>query len=81
LSFGTRNSYGTSIKKKTKINYRYKKNEYINLGALGIKGKNLVPGDLSIQERKRIKFKENIYEKENFQQEINDDFYLYFEGE
>ena len=46
-------------KEKTKYIYRYKKEQFIDLGSLGVKGKNIAPGDLSVKERKRTRFKES----------------------
>ena len=68
------------VKEKTKYIYRYKKNQYIDLGAMGIQGKNIAPGDLSVQERKRIEFKENLYERRNFKNEIEEDFNFFLRG-
>lgn len=65
-------------KEKTKYIYRYKKDEFIDLGSLGVKGKSIVPGDLSVKERKRIKFKEIIYERKSFKNEIKEDLNLFF---
>ena len=54
------------VKEKTKYIYKYKKDQFIDLGSLGVQGNNIAPGDITVQERKRINFKENIYERRNF---------------
>ena len=67
-----------TCKEKTKYIYRYKKDQFIDLGSLGVKGSNIAPGDLSVKERKRMKFKEKIYERKSFKNEIKEDFNLFF---
>ena len=62
------------IKKREKIFYRYKKNQKIDLGELSVEGQNMVPGDLTVRERKRHNSKENIFEKKDFEKEIKEDF-------
>ena len=65
-------------KEKTKYIYRYKKDQFIDLGSLGVKGRNIAPGDISIKERKRVIFNEKIYERKSFKNEIKEDFNLFF---
>ncbi|MBL6988659.1 MAG: hypothetical protein ISR65_02730 [Bacteriovoracaceae bacterium] len=52
-----------------KIIYKYKKYERFDLGNLQIKGKIIAPGDLSIKDRKHMKLRRKLYEKDNFNKE------------
>lgn len=56
-----------------KINYQYKQYEKIDLGSLEVKGGIVAPGDLTVKERSRIRFKRSIYERKNFNKEITKD--------
>ena len=67
-------NYAFAGEVKEKIIYRYKKSETIDLGELNVKGKNMVPTDLTVRERFRHNTDENIYEKKDFEKEIKDDF-------
>ena len=66
--------FDRKIKTKERVIFKYKKNEKIDLGDLSVAGKEIFPGDLTVRERKRYKPKENIFEKKDFEKEIEDDF-------
>ena len=56
-----------------KIVYKYKKYEQFDLGNLQIKGIILAPGDISVKEHKRKKFKIKLFERENFNDFVRED--------
>ncbi len=56
--------------KKSKINYKYKKYERFDFDALDVEGANSSPGDLSIGQRFKRKFKNRIPERKNFNREM-----------
>lgn len=51
----------------------YKKYESFDLGNLEIKGTLIAPGDLSVQERDRRRFSRTLFERENFDPEVEAD--------
>jgi hypothetical protein len=52
--------------KKTKKIIKYKKYESFDLGSLEIKGSIVAPGDITIQERNRRRFRSLLFEKPHF---------------
>lgn len=52
---------------------KYKEYESFDLGSLEIKGTVLAPGDLSVRERQRKVFAAGLYDRPNFNQEIEED--------
>jgi len=52
---------------------KYKNYESFDLGNLEIKGNIIAPGDLSVKERDRKLFKRNLYERYDFNKEVNND--------
>lgn len=52
---------------------KYKEYESFDLGSLEIKGTVLAPGDLSVRERERKVFAAGLYDRPNFNQEIEED--------
>jgi hypothetical protein len=56
-----------------KIIYKYKKYEKFDLGNLEVKGKVIAPGDLSVRQRRRRRFKRDLYRRENFRDLIYKD--------
>jgi hypothetical protein len=60
---------------KTKVIYKYKDYESIDLGSLEIKGKIIAPGDLTVSERERKEFKRELLEKTNFDLENKREIY------
>lgn len=51
---------------KKRVEYKYKKYEKFDLGNLEVKGKILAPGDISVRQRKRKRFRRDIYKRDNF---------------
>jgi hypothetical protein len=66
--------YAQKTKKKTKgkIVYKYKKYEKFDFEDLEVKGDSSTPGDLSINPRFNIKFKNNLPDKKRFDEEMWD---------
>jgi hypothetical protein len=60
-------------KVRTKIIYKYKKEEYFDLGQLYIKGNISSPGDLSVKFRKRKGFRYSFPNREHFDPEVSTD--------
>jgi len=60
-------------KAKQKVIVKYKQYENFDLGSLEIKGSVIAPGDLSVQERSRRVFRRDLFERPNFNSEIQDD--------
>lgn len=58
---------------KKNVIIKYKKYESFDLGNLEIKGKIMAPGDLSVKERRRSQFGRNLYSKDDYSSEINED--------
>jgi hypothetical protein len=58
-----------------KVIIQYKKNEFIDLGNLEIKGEILAPGDISVMERKKMRVKSHLFTRPNFSKEIKNDIY------
>jgi hypothetical protein len=58
--------------KKGKVIYKYKKFEKFDFEDLEVKGDSSTPGDLSINPRFNIKFKNNLPVKDKFDEEIWD---------
>tara|TARA_R110000868_G_scaffold163335_2_gene395517 strand:- start:5988 stop:6242 length:255 start_codon:yes stop_codon:yes gene_type:complete len=52
---------------------KYKEYESFDLGNLEIKGSVLAPGDLSVRERERKVFAAGLYNRANFNPEIEED--------
>ena len=51
---------------KSEIIYKYKQEDFIDLGSLEIKGEIIAPGDISVKERDRKVFSNRLYEKPDF---------------
>lgn len=45
--------------------YQYKKYEKFDLGDLEVKGELLAPGDITVQERERKRFRMDLFERKN----------------
>lgn len=56
-----------------KVIYEFKKYEKFDLGNLEVKGQIIAPGDLSVRQRKRKRFRRDIYKRENFRDFIYKD--------
>ncbi|MDD0853414.1 hypothetical protein HBN50_09910 [Halobacteriovorax sp. GB3] len=62
---------------KDNVIIKYKKYDEIDLGNLEIKGKLLAPGDLSVQERDRVKFSRKLYLRDDYlKEQIKEVYYL-----
>ncbi len=59
-----------SVKAKEKVIYKYKKRQRVDLGDLEIKGKILAPGDITVSERDRKRFKRDLYDRRDFDEVI-----------
>ena len=59
----------------TKIIYKYKKYQKIDLGDFSIKGKISTPGDLTVKERDRKQFSGLLYHREEFAEQIREDIW------
>lgn len=55
----------TANEDNKKIVYKFKKYEKFDLGNLEVKGQIIAPGDLSVRQRKRKRFRRDIYKREN----------------
>lgn len=58
--------------KKKKIIYEYKKYEKFDFGDLSIEGSKNALGDLSVNPRYQVKFKNELPQKPNFNKELID---------
>ena len=56
----------SSVKAEEKIIYKYQKRQKVDLGDLEIKGKVLAPGDITISERDRKRFRRDLYDRREF---------------
>lgn len=56
-----------------KVNIEYKKYEKFDLGNLEIKGQIIAPGDISVRQRKRKKFRTDSYKRDHFRDHIEKD--------
>ena len=56
-----------------KVIYEYKKYEKFDLGDLEVKGQLIAPGDLSVRERDRRRFKLDLYNRTDFDLNIKHD--------
>lgn len=52
---------------------KYKEYESFDLGSLEIKGTVMAPGDLSVRERERKVFAAGLYDRPDFNQELEED--------
>ncbi len=59
-----------SVKAKEKVVYKYKKRQRVDLGDLEIKGKILAPGDITVSERERKRFRRDLYDRRDFDEII-----------
>ncbi len=66
-------SFNSLAQGKKNVVYKYKNYESFDLGNLEIKGNIIAPGDLSVKERERKTFKRNLYERYDFNKEVNND--------
>ncbi len=55
---------------KGKVNYQYKKYERFDFSAIDVEGDQGSPGDLSVANRFRKKFRNKIPERKNFNKEM-----------
>ena len=55
---------------KKKVNYKYKKYERFDFDALDVEGARSTPGDLSIGQRLKRKYKNKLPERKNFNGEM-----------
>ena len=53
--------------------YQYKKYEKFDLGDLEVKGQLIAPGDLSVRSRERRRFELELYNRQDFDPEIQHD--------
>ena len=60
-------------KNSENVIYEYKKYESFDLGSLEVKGNILAPGDLTVEERKRKVFYQDLFTRESFKKEIKED--------
>jgi hypothetical protein len=67
-----------SVFAEEKIIYKYKTYEKFDLGGLKVKGKIIAPTDLTVKTRQTKVFKENLYEKRNFNKENFEDIQSLF---
>jgi len=63
-------SFNSALAQKKKVKYEYKKYEKFDFETLKISGDKSSPGDLSISNRFRKKFKNKIPKKPNFVPEM-----------
>lgn len=56
-----------------KVIYQYKKYEKFDLGDMEVKGQLIAPGDLSVRERERRRFELDLYNRIDFENEIQHD--------
>ena len=59
--------------KKSNVIYKYKQYESFDLGNLEIKGNLIAPGDLSVKERQRKFFSRELFDRDDFHPEVNED--------
>ena len=63
-------SLGTAYAAKNKVKYQYKKYERFDFNAIDVEGDLGSPGDLSVANRFRKKFRNKIPERKNFNKEM-----------
>lgn len=63
------------VEAKDNVIIKYKKYDEIDLGNLEIKGNLLAPGDLSVQERERVRFSRKLYLRTTYKDEQDRDVY------
>ncbi|MCB9092130.1 MAG: hypothetical protein H6620_06175 [Halobacteriovoraceae bacterium] len=63
----------SAVKSQEKIIYKYEKHQKVDLGDLQIKGKVLAPGDITISERERKRFRRELYDRREWDQEVRID--------
>lgn len=51
----------------------YKQYESFDLGSLEIEGQLIAPGDLTVQERERRRFRRSLFERYDFDPEVEQD--------
>lgn len=60
----------TNLIAEKKVIIKYKQYERFDLGSMEVKGNIIAPGDISVQERKRKVFEEELINRTNFDEEI-----------
>lgn len=60
-------------KKNQKVIYKYKNYEKFDLGNLEIKGSVIAPGDLSVKDRTRRTFSRDLFDRADFNKEVNEE--------
>jgi hypothetical protein len=58
--------------KKKKVIYKYKKFEKFDFENISVEGDSTAPGDISVNPRFRVKFKNKLPEKKSFNTEVID---------
>ena len=61
-----------SYSKKAKTVYKYKKFEKFDFSNLSVEGDSSAPGDISVNPRIRVRFKNKLPEKKSFNTEVLD---------
>lgn len=64
-----------TVEAKDNVIIKYKKYDEIDLGNLEIKGNLLAPGDLSVQERDRVRFERKLFLRTTYKDEQDRDVY------
>lgn len=66
--------WGQNNSRQKNVVIKYKQYESFDLGNLEIEGKIIAPGDISIKDRQRRRFKRSLYIKSHFDDETTKDF-------
>lgn len=61
--------FSSAVIAKEKIIYKYQQRQKVDLGDLEIKGKVLAPGDITVSERDRKRFRRKLYDRKNFEEQ------------
>lgn len=59
-------------KRKSKVIYKYKKFESFDFENISVEGDSSTPGDISVNPRFRVRFKNKLPEKKSFNTEVID---------
>ncbi|MCB9094432.1 MAG: hypothetical protein H6621_05115 [Halobacteriovoraceae bacterium] len=66
------NGFGKKESSKKNIVYKYKKFEQFDFDKFSVQGDSSSPGDISVNPRFRVKFKNKLPEKKSFNTEVLD---------
>jgi hypothetical protein len=60
----------TSVNAEEKVIYKYQQRQRVDLGDLEIKGKVLAPGDITVTDRDRKRFRRDLYDRRDFNEKV-----------